>query len=96
MKFHRIQPYRDVCIAELRSEDYIGGKPFYVLDGGVEVHTAYYVVDDVGDVVHPIQAYFLSPLWAMRAADFYIDNPKMFEAKVSALLRSEKKFFDDF
>jgi len=41
--------------------------------------------------MHPVRAFFLSPVWAMAAADILIDNPKMFDAKVSGLLRYEEK-----
>lgn len=96
MKFRRVQAYRDVGIAELHASDYFAeDRPFLIVNG-VGVFVAYYVVDELGDVMHPIQAYFLSPLWAMRAADILIDNPKMFNAKVTALLRSEENFFKEF
>jgi hypothetical protein len=92
MKFHRVQPYRDVFIAELRAQDVRSdGKALVYLPGGVGVFTAFYVVDDMGDSMHPIQAFFKSPVWACAAADILIDNPKMFEAKVSSLLRHEEK-----
>ena len=51
MKFKRIQPYRDVFIAELHSEDVRSdGGPLIVLDG-VGIHVAYYIVDDFGEVL---------------------------------------------
>lgn len=97
MNYHRVQPYRSVFIAELRSSEFFNGveRPFLVLEGGVELHVAYFVIDDMGDLLNPVSRYFISPLWAMRAADILIDNPKMFEAKVSALLRLEEKFFKE-
>lgn len=96
MKFIRVQPYRSVFIAELRAEDYFGTvRPFKVIDG-VGVFVAYYVVDDLGEVLHPVRAYFLSPVWAMAGADILIDNPKMFDAKVSGLLRYEEKSLKEF
>lgn len=97
MKFKRIQPYRDVFIAELHSEDVRSdGGPLVVLDGGVGVHVAYYIVDDFGEVLHPINAYFTSPTIACAAADIYIDTPKKFNAKVSSLLRAERDFAKEF
>ena len=96
MKFKRIQPYRDVFIAELHSEDVRSdGGPLIVLDG-VGIHLAYYIVDDFGEVLHPINAYFISPIIAQAAADILLDNPKKFDAKVSALLRAEKDFAKEF
>lgn len=98
MKFKRIQPYRDVFIAELHMD-----RPLRVLDdrdgkigGGIAVHVAYYIVDDFGEVLHPINAYFISPIIAQAAADILLDNPKKFDAKVSALLRAEKDFAKEF
>ena len=96
LHFKRIQPYRDVFIAELHSEDVRSdGGPLIVLDG-VGIHVAYYNVDDFGEVLHPINAYFISPIIAQAAADILIDNPKKFDAKVSALLRVEKDFAKEF
>ena len=98
MKFKRIQPYRDVFIAELHMD-----RPLRVLDdrdgktgGGIAVHVAYYIVDDFGEVLHPINAYFISPIIAQAAADILLDSPKKFDAKVSALLRVEKDFAKEF
>ena len=78
MKFKRIQPYRDVFIAELHMD-----RPLRVLDdrdgktgGGIAVHVAYYIVDDFGEVLHPINAYFISPIIAQAAADILLDSPK--------------------
>lgn len=97
MKFKRIQPYRDVFIAELHSDQVRSdGGPLVVLDGGIGVHVAYYIVDDFGEVLHPIQAYFTSPVIACAAADILIDTPKKFDAKVSALLRVERDFAKEF
>lgn len=104
MKFKRIQPYRDVFIAELHSEDVRSdGKALRMLDdkdgkigGGIGVHVAYYIVDDFGEVLHPINAYFISPIIAQAAADILLDTPKKFDAKVSALLRAEKDFAKEF
>lgn len=97
MKFRRVQPYRGVFIAELHSEDVRSdGGPLVVLDGGVGVHVAYYIVDEFGEVLHPINAYFTSPTIACAAADIYIDDTKKFDAKVSALLRAERDFAKDF
>ena len=97
MKFKRTQPYRDVFIAELHSEDVRSdGGPLVVLDGGVGVHVAYYIVDDFGEVLHPINAYFTSPTIACAAADILLDHPKKFDAKVSALLRAERDFAKEF
>ena len=96
MKFKRIQPYRDVFIAELHSESVRSdGGPLIVLDG-VGVHVAYYIVDDFGEVLHPIQGYFVSPQVAMGAADILLDTPKKFGPKVSALIRAEKDFHKEF
>lgn len=93
MKYRHISPYRSLFIAEMRAEDVRSdGGPLYVLDNGVEVHTAYYIVDEFGDSLHPIQAWFASPYIACAAADAMIDTPKMFDAKVSAALRAEKNF----
>lgn len=98
MKFRRIQPYRDVFIAELHMD-----RPLRVLDGrdgkiggGIAIHVAYYIVDDFGEVLHPINAYFISPIIAQAAADILLDTPKKFDAKVSALLRAEKDFLKEF
>lgn len=91
-RYRHISPYRDLFIAEMRSEDVRGDGPMYVLDNGVQVHTAYYVIDEFGDCIHPIQAWFASPYIACIAADAYIDTPKMFDAKVTAALRAEKNF----
>lgn len=97
MRYKRVQPYRGVFIAELRSEDVrADGGPFVVLEGGVGVHVAYFIVDDFGEVLHPIQAYFTSPVIACAAADILIDTPKKFDAKVSALLRAERDFAKEF
>ncbi len=97
MKFKRIQPYRDVFIAELHSDQVRSdGGPLVVLDGGIGVHVAYYIVDDFGEVLHPINAYFISPIIAQAAADILLDSPKKFDAKVSALLRAEKDFAKEF
>lgn len=96
MKFKRIQPYRDTFIAELHSESVRSdGGPLIVLDG-VGIHVAYYIVDEFGDVLHPIQGYFTSPQIAMGAADIMLDTPKKFDAKVSALIRVEKTFAKEF
>ena len=96
MKFKRIQPYRDVFIAELHSEDVRSdGGPLIVLDG-VGIHVAYYIVDDFGEVLHPIQGYFVSPQIAMGAADILLDTPKMFGPKVSARIRAENDFHKEF
>ena len=96
MKFKRIQPYRDVFIAELHSEDVRSdGGPLIVFDG-VGIHIAYYIVDDFGEVLHPIQGYFVSPQIAMGAADILLDTPKKFGPKVSALIRAEKDFHKEF
>ena len=95
MHFKRIQPYRDVFIAELHSEDVRSdGGPLIVLDG-VGIHLAYYIVD-FGEVLHPIQGYFVSPQVAMGAADILLDTPKKFGPKVSALIRAEKDFHKEF
>ena len=98
MKFKRIQPYRDVFIAELHMD-----RPLRVLDdrdgkigGGIAIHVAYYIVDDFGEVLHPIQGYFVSPQVAMGAADILLDTPKKFGPKVSALIRAEKDFHKEF
>lgn len=98
MKFKRIQPYRDVFIAELHMD-----RPLRMLDdrdgkigGGIGIYVAYYIVDDFGEVLHPINAYFISPIIAQAAADILLDNPKKFDAKVSALLRAEKDFAKEF
>lgn len=98
MKFKRIQPYRDVFIAELHMD-----RPLRMLDGhdgkvggGIGIYVAYYIVDDFGEVLHPINAYFASPVIAQAAADILIDTPKKFDAKVSALLRVEKDFAKEF
>lgn len=97
MHFKRIQPYRDVFIAELHSEDVRSdGGPLVVLDGGVGVHVGYFIVDDFGEVLHPIQGYFTSAVIACAAADIYIDTPKKFDAKVSSLLRVERDFAKEF
>lgn len=90
-RYKRIQPYRDVFIAE-----YEHPQPLRVLDGGVAVYTGYYVVDEFGDHIHPIESYFISPVLACAAADIYIDTPKKYEAKVSALLRYEKNLITEF
>lgn len=96
MKYKRVQPYRDVFIAELHSEQVRSdGGPLIVIDG-VGVHVAYYIVDEFGEELHPIKAYFVSPIIAMGAADILIDTPKKFESKVSALLRAEKNFTQEF
>ena len=96
MKFKRIQPYRDTFIAELHSESVRSdGGPLIVLDG-VGIHVAYYIVDEFGDVLHPIQGYFTSPQIAMGAADIMLDTPKKFGPKVSALIRVEKTFAKEF
>ncbi len=96
-KYRRIQPYRDVFIAELHSEDVRSdGGPLVVLDCGVGVHVGYYIVDEFGDTLHPINAYFTSPVIACAAADILIDTPKKFDAKVSALLRVERDFTREF
>ena len=96
MNFKRILPYRDVFIAELHSEDVRSdGGPLIVFDG-VGIHIAYYVVDDFGEVLHPIQGYFVSPQIAMGAADILLDTPKKFGPKVSALIRAEKDFHKEF
>ena len=96
MKFKRIQPYRDTFIAELHSESVRSdGGPLIVLDG-VGIHVAYYIVDEFGDVLHPIQGYFTSPQIAMGAADIMLDTPKKFDTKVSALIRVEKTFAKEF
>lgn len=97
MKFRRIQPYRDVFIAELHSDDVRSdGGPLVVLDNGVGVHVGYYIVDDFGEELHPIQAYFTSVVIACAAADILLDHPKKFDAKVSALLRVERDFAKEF
>ena len=89
MKFKRIQPYRDVFIAELHSESARSdGGPLIVLDG-VGIHLAYYIVDDFGEVLHPIQGYFVSPqesgeicmLACMLGRSGEIFFPKMDEPK---------------
>ena len=96
LHFKRVQPYRDVFIAELHSEDVRSdGDPLIVLDG-VGIHVAYYIVDDFGEVLHPIQGYFVSPQIAMGAADILLDTPKKFGPKVSALIRAEKDFHKEF
>lgn len=97
MNFERVQPYRSVFIAELHASSVRSdGKPLYILDGGVGIHVVYYVVDEFGDVLHPVQSYFVSPVLACAAADILIDNPKMFDAKVTALLRYEKNLIKEF
>lgn len=96
-RYKRIQPYRDVFIAELHSDDVRGdGGPLIVLDGGVGVHVGYYVVDEFGDTLHPVQSYFISPVLACAAADILIDTPKKYESKVTALLRYEKNLVKEF
>lgn len=96
MKYKRIQPYRDVFIAELHSEQVRSdGGPLIVIDG-VGVHVAYYIVDEFGEVLHPIQGYFTSPQIAIGAADILLDTPKKFAPKVSALIRAEKDFHKEF
>lgn len=96
MKYKRIQPYRDVFIAELHSEQVRSdGGPLIVLDG-VGVHVAYYIVDEFGEVLHPIQGYFVSPQVAIGAADILLDTPRKFGPKVSALIRAEKDFHKEF
>lgn len=96
MKYKRVQPYRDVFIAELHSEQVRSdGGPLIVIDG-VGVHVAYYIVDEFGETLHPIQGYFLSPQIAIGAADILLDMPKKFGPKVSALIRAEKDFHKEF
>jgi len=104
MNFKRVQPYRSLFIAELHSEQvrHDGGALRYLdgpdgkIGGGIGVHVAYYLVDEFGEVLHPINAYFVSPVIAQAAADIFIDTPKKFESRVSALLRYEKDFTKEF
>lgn len=104
MKFKRVQAYRSVFIAELHSDQVRhDGGPLRVLDsadgkagGGIGIHVAYYIIDEFGEVLHPINAYFVSPVVAQAAADILIDTPKKFESRVSALLRYEKDFTKEF
>lgn len=96
MKYKRVQQYREVFIAELHSEQVRSdGGPLIVLDG-VGVHVAYYIVDEFGEVLHPVQGYFTSPQVAIGAADILLDTPKKFGPKVSALIRAEKDFHKEF
>lgn len=90
-RYKRIQSYRSVFIAE-----YEHPQPLRVLDGGVAVFVGYYVVDEFGEHIHPIESYFISPVLACAAADIFIDTPKKYEAKVSALLRYEKNLITEF
>ena len=97
MKYKRVQPYRSVFIAELHSDSVRSdGGPLIVLEGGIGVHVGYYVVDEFGDSLHPVQSYFVSPVLACAAADILIDTPKKYDARVAALLRYEKQLITEF